>query len=86
MQKKEEIINIRPFTLEELKNLYNCPVWVQVIDHSIFSDKRDDFDGWGMVRKSWVRIWDADRSDLIHIDYHFEDYGKEWLAYSSRVG
>lgn len=47
-----------------------------------FLEKECDFDGWGMCRKSWVRIWDSKRADLIHIDYDFDDYGKTWLAYA----
>lgn len=75
----------RPLSLDELKQMAGCPVWVKVIDHSVFKDPKDDFDGWGMVRKSWVRIWDEKRADLIHIDYDFESYGKEWLAYAMPV-
>lgn len=71
-----------PLALEQLRGMDGQPVWVHVIDHTIFSDKEDDFDGWGMCRKSWVRIWDSKRADLVHVDYDFEDYGKEWLAYA----
>lgn len=71
-----------PLTLEQLRGMDGQPVWVRVIDHTIFSDKEDDFDGWGMCRKSWVRIWDSKRADLVHVDYDFEDYGEEWLAYA----
>jgi len=70
-----------PLTLEELREMDREPVWVKVIDHDVFADKTDDFDDWGLVRKSWVRILDGRRADLVHIDYDFEDYGKEWLAY-----
>lgn len=73
-----------PLSLEDLKNMDGQPVWVRVIDHRNFADPKDDFDGWGMVRKSWVRIWDESRADLVHVDYHFEDYGKEWLAYREK--
>ena len=69
-------------TLEQLREMDGQPVWVHVIDHTIFADKKDDFDGWGMCRKSWVRIWDSKRADIVHIDYDFEDYGKDWLAYA----
>lgn len=75
----------RPLFLDELRRMEGCPVWVKVIDHSVFKDPKDDFDGWGMVRKSWVRIWDEKRADLIHIDYDFESYGKEWMAYAMPV-
>jgi len=70
-----------PLTLEELREMDGEPVWVKVLDHSVFADKADDFCGWGLVRKSWVRVWDERRADLVHIDYHFEEYGKVWLAY-----
>ena len=68
-------------TLAELREMDGEPVWVHVIDHTIFADKKDDFDGWGMCRKSWVRIWDSKRADIVHIDYDFEDYEKDWIAY-----
>lgn len=71
-----------PLTLEQLREMDGHPVWVHVIDHTVFSDKEDDFDGWGMCRKSWVRIWDSKRADIVHIDYDFENYGKTWLAYA----
>lgn len=71
-----------PLTLEQLREMDGKPVWVHVIDHTVFADKEDDFDGWGMCRKSWVRIWDSKRADIVHIDYDFEDYGKEWVAYA----
>ena len=68
-------------TLEQLREMDGEPVWVHIIDHTIFADKKDDFDGWGMCRKSWVRIWDSKRADIVHIDYDFEDYEKDWIAY-----
>ena len=69
-------------TREQLREMDGQPVWVHVIDHTIFADKKDDFDGWGMCRKSWVRIWDSKRADIVHIDYDFEDYGKTWACYA----
>lgn len=72
----------KQLTLEQLREMDGRPVWVHVIDHTIFADKKDDFDGWGMCRKSWVRIWDSKRADIVHIDYDFEDYGKDWIAYA----
>lgn len=70
-----------PLTLEELRELGGESVWVKVIDHNMFADKADDFDGWGLTRKSWVRVWDEARADLVHVDYDLEDYGKAWIAY-----
>lgn len=70
-----------PLTLEELRKMVGQPVWVKVIDHTVFADKEDDFDGWGMCRSSWVRVRDGNRADIVHVDYEFEIYGKEWLAY-----
>ena len=72
----------KQLTLEQLREMDGRPVWVHVIDHTIFADKKYDFDGWGMCRKSWVRIWDSKRADIVHIDYDFEDYGKDWIAYA----
>ncbi len=74
----------RPLTLKELRAMEGEPVWVEVIDHSALADPADDFDAWGLVRKSWVRVWDAKRADLVHIDYDFEDYGSLWRAYRQR--
>lgn len=71
----------RPLTLAELRKMCGEPVWVHIIDASNIADPLDAFDGWGMCRKSWVRIWDESRADLITIDYDFEEYGKEWIAY-----
>lgn len=75
----------RPLILKELRQMVDWPVWVEVLDHDVFADPADDFDSWGMVRESWVRIWDAARADLIHIDYDFESYGKEWRAYAMPI-
>ena len=72
----------KSLTLEELRKMGGKPVWVRVVDHTVFADKEDDFDGYGLVRKSWVRVWDEKRADLIHVDYDFCSYGKEWLAYA----
>ena len=77
--------NGNPLTLEELKQMAGQPVWVEVIDHKMFADKDDDFDGWGLVRSSWVRLWDESRADIVHVDYDFEEYGKTWRAYSKPV-
>jgi len=74
-----------PLTLEELREMDGWPVWVKVLDHDAFADKADDFDGWGLVRKSWVRVWDGKRADLVHVDYHFEEYGKVWRAYRRKL-
>lgn len=71
-----------PLTLEQLKKMSGQPVWVEVINHSVFADPEDDFDAWGMCRRSWVRVWDEKRADLISIDYDFETYEKDWLAYT----
>lgn len=75
-------LGCKPLSLEQLRKMDGQPVWVHVIDHTVFADKEDDFDGWGMCRKSWVRIWDSKRADIVHIDYDFEDYGKDWVAYA----
>ena len=71
-----------PLTLKQLREMDGKPVWVKVIDHTVFADKEDDFDGWGMCRKTWVRVWDGKRADLVCVDYDFEDYGTVWLAYA----
>lgn len=68
-------------SIDELRQMNGEPVWVEVIDKTNFADPRDAFDAYGLVRKSWVRVWDAARADLITIDYHFEEYGKTWIAF-----
>lgn len=73
----------QPLTLDELKQMTGQPVFVKILNHDIFKDPKDDFDGWGLVRHSWVRQWDKDRADLISIDHDFETYGIDWLAYAT---
>lgn len=79
------ISETKPLTLKQLKTIYDEPVWVKVLNHEMFADPDDDFDGWGMVRQSWVRLWDAKRADLISVKYDFKDYGKTWIAYSYKT-
>lgn len=74
-----------PLTLDELREMNGDPVWIVIIDHDSFADKNDDFDGWGLCRKSWVRMWDEKRADLVRVDHQFEDYGKAWLAYRRKL-
>lgn len=79
------ITSLQPLTLKQLRNLNGEPVYVRVIDHTVFKDPADDFDGWGLCRQSWVRVWDKTRGDVISVVYDFEDYGKTWQAYSYRT-
>lgn len=72
----------QPLTLKQLRRMNGEPVYVRVIDHTVFKDPADDFDGWGLCRQSWVRLWDMNRGDVISVVYDFNDYGKTWLAYS----
>ena len=74
----------KPLTVEELRKIIGSPVWVEVIDHDVFADPFDDFDGWGLVRTSWVRVWDETRADLVKVDYDFEDYLKEWRCWAEK--
>ncbi len=75
----------RPLTLDELRGMDGEPVWVVPINlHEWICDARDGKPEWGMVRKSWVRIWRSETADLMHTDFDFEDYGKTWLAYRSK--
>lgn len=77
-----DLSKCKPMTLKEIKESVNMPVWVKVINKSVFADPTDAFDSWGMVRKSWVRVWDDKRHDLVKIDYDFSTYGKDWVAFS----
>ena len=73
-----------PLTLDELRQMDGEPVYVIVLDKMAFADKDDAINGWGLCRKSWVRLWDGARADIIHIDHDFEDCGKTWLAYARK--
>ncbi len=73
-----------PLTVEELRQLEGEPVWVKIIDSTDFSDPKDAFDDYGLVRKSWVRMWDRERGDVVTVSHHFEEYGKTWLAYRNK--
>lgn len=75
----------QPLTLKQLRHMNGEPVYVRVIDHTVFKDPADDFDGWGLCRQSWVRLWDMNRGDVISVVHDFSDYGKTWLAYSYRT-
>lgn len=70
-----------PLTIDQLREMDGQPVFVYVIDHSVFADKDDDFDAWGLCGKSWVTVWDKKRADIVNVDYDFNDLGKTWLAY-----
>lgn len=41
MKKKKRV----PLTLKQLKQMEGQPVWVEVVDHSVFKDPADDFNG-----------------------------------------
>jgi len=77
----ESLSEPQPLTLAELRERDGEPVYIVVLDKTVFADKDDAIDGWGLVRKSWVRLWDSNRADIVHIDHDFEDYGETWLAY-----
>lgn len=73
-----------PLTLDELRGMDGEPVYIVVLDKTDFADKDDAINGWGLCRKSWVRLWDNARADIVRIDHDFEDYGKTWLAYRAK--
>ena len=74
----------KPLTVKELRQMEGEPVWVKIIDASNFCWPQDAFDDYGLVRKSWVRMWDRSRADLYTVSHHFEEYGKTWLAYRNK--
>lgn len=45
----------QPLTLAELEGMDGMLVWIVVTDESNFADPQDVINGWGFVRKSWVR-------------------------------
>jgi hypothetical protein len=72
----------RPLTKKELKARANgSAVFVVCLDKTAFA--ADPIQGWGLLRTSLVRLWY--HMDLMVFDYHFEDYGKLWVAYDSCV-
>ena len=75
--------NNAPLTLDELREMDGEPVWVKVIDHTAICEIYD-CDGWGLCRKSWVRVWNADIADLYHTNWDFKDYCISWLAYRNK--
>ena len=81
LKEQEERASPKPLTLKELRQMEGDVVWVVVIDPDVFCDPKDTFSDWGHVRKSWVRLWDASRADIITVSHHFEDYNKTWIAY-----
>ena len=71
-----------PLTLDELRQMEGEPAFVTPINlHEWICNPMDGKPEWGMVRKSWVRIWRSETADLTHTDFDFEDYGKTWRAY-----
>lgn len=81
---KVERENTEPLTLEELRQMEGEPVWVKIIGASDFCWPKDAWDDYGLVRKSWVRMWDRSRADIFTVAHHFEEYGKSWLAYRNK--
>lgn len=76
----------KPLTLDELKEREGKPVWIVPINlYNWICDTIDGKPDWGMVRKSWARIWRQETADLVHTDFDFEDYGKTWLAFDREV-
>lgn len=74
----------KPLTIKVLKQMLNCHVWVEIIDHTIFADTAADFDGWGLVSFSYVRMWYKKSADFVKVDHHFENYLKTWRCWTSR--
>ena len=75
----------QPLTLEELREMDGEPVWIVPINlHEWLCDKIDGKPAYGLVRKSWVRIWREETADLVHSDFDFEDYNKTWTAYRQK--
>ena len=75
----------QPLTLEELREMKGEPVWVVPINlHEWLCDRIDGKPAYGLVRKSWVRIWREETADLVHSDFDFEDYNKTWTAYRQK--
>lgn len=71
-----------PLTLDELREMDGLPVYVVPINQSEWICWENDGNAaYGLVRKSWVRVWREETADMQHTDFDFDDYGKTWLAY-----
>ncbi len=75
---------LKHLSLAQLEQMEGEPVWIEVVDRSVFANPKDAIDGWGSVRKSWVYVSDSSRDDLVTVKYQFEDYETVWVAYSKR--
>lgn len=65
-------------TLQQLQAKHaNTPVFVVCLDKTPFAT--EPIQGWGLIRGGIVRLWH--KCDLCVFDYHFEDYGKLWIAF-----
>ena len=57
------------------------PIFIEVLDYD--GDDGYALDnppaGWALVRPSWAVTWYC--LDTMAHQYHFEDYGKLWIAY-----
>lgn len=71
-----------PLTLEQLREMDGKPVYVVPINQSEWICWENDSNAaYGLVRKSWVRVWREETADMQHTDFDFDDYRKTWLAY-----
>ena len=71
-----------PLTLEQLREMDGKPVYVVPINQSDWICWENDSNAaYGLVRKSWVRVWREETADMQHTDFDFDDYRKTWLAY-----
>ena len=72
LRAQQEVEKNEPLTLDELREMDGEPVWVVNSDFK----KSDGFsDEWALVSS---QRRNAESTGTI---YHFEDYGKTWLAY-----
>lgn len=74
-----------PLTLEQLREMGGEPAYVAPINQSEWICWETDGNAaYGMVRKSWVRVWREEAADMQHTDFDFDDYGKIWVAYAHK--
>jgi hypothetical protein len=73
LREKQERMNPKPLTLEELREQIGKPAYIKLFD--------PDEEFW-VLRNSWVDTRVPEPNILFHMRwYSHKDYGKTWIAY-----
>lgn len=73
LREQEERENPKPLTIEELRQMDNCPVYVVPLIHAELH-----FDGWCVLPGGGG---DAEVPGCEYWSWELEDYGETWIAY-----